>query len=359
MMSTIHRYIYKDLARYLLMVLAVVAVLYLVVDFFEKADRFVKAGLGAGRTLAFFSYNLPFVMGQIAPVGFLLAVLITFGLMGRNNEIVALKSGGVSVFYLMRPVLWLGICMSVGLFLFKDAVVPVTLSQANRIWVQEVKKKQLDRLRTQNIWLKERGRILHVSHYKPRQQTIHGVTINDLDRDFRLVRRLDADRGTFTETGWELSDVLDQQMGKGGGDPLVRYHERLHVDIDLDPDDFKHVVRSNDEMSFRTLQADIAAIEADGFDARIQKVDLHAKVSFPLICLILALVGGGISLRGNRGEGIFAGILVAIGIAFCYWFCHSICLSLGYGGVLPPLAAAWATNIVFFCVGLFVLMRVE
>jgi lipopolysaccharide export system permease protein len=88
-------------------------------------------------------------------------------------------------------------------------------------------------------------------------------------------------------------------------------------------------------------------------------VDLHAKISFPLVCLILALVGGGLSLRSNRGEGIFAGILIAIGIAFCYWFSHSVCLSLGYGGVLPPLAAAWTTNLVFLCVGLFVSMQVE
>jgi lipopolysaccharide export system permease protein len=359
MMTTIHRYIYKEMGRYLAMVLALVAVLYLVVDFFEKADQFVKAGLGTGRTLAFFGYNLPFVMAQIAPVGFLLAVLIVFGLMGKNNEIVALKSGGVSAFYLMRPVLWVGLCMSVGLFLFKDAVVPVTLSQANRIWVQEVKKKQLDRLRTKNIWLKEKGRIIHVSFYKPRQQTIHGVTINDLDASFQLVRRLDADRGRFSAKGWVLFDVLEQRMDSENGEPEVRFYEELRSDIQLVPDDFKQAVRSTDEMSFRTLMSDIEAIEADGFDAQTQKVDLHAKVSFPLICMILALVGGGISLKGNRGEGVFAGILIAIGIAFCYWFSHSFCLSLGYGGVLPPLAAAWATNCVFLCVGLFVLLQVE
>lgn len=359
MMSTIHRYIYKEMGRYLVMVLASVAVLYLVVDFFEKADRFVKAGLGMDRALAFFVYNLPFVMGQIVPLGFLLAVLITFGLMGKNNEIVALKSGGVSAFYLMRPVLWTGFFLSVGLFLFKDAVVPVTLSQANRIWVIEVKKKKLDRLRTKNIWLKERGRIIHVSLYNPRKKTIHGVTVNDLDENFRLVRRLDAEKGRFTEDGWLLLNVLEQRLAKASGEPVVHFHERFKADIQAVPEDFKQVVRGNDEMSFRTLMDDIVAIEADGFDARSQKVDLHAKISFPLICLILALVGGGISLRGNRGEGIFAGILIAIGIAFCYWFCHSICLSLGYGGVLPPLAAAWATNLVFLCVGLFVLMRVE
>lgn len=358
-MSTIHRYIYKELARYLVMVLTSVAALYLVVDFFEKADRFVKAGLGMERALAFFACNLPFILGQIAPVGFLLAVLITFGLMGKNNEIVALKSGGVSAFYLMRPVLWIGLFMSVGLFLFKDAVVPVTLGHANRIWVQEVKKKRLDRLRTQNIWLKERGRIIHVSHYNPRRKTIYGVTVNDLDHNFRLVRRLDAEMGRFTAVGWQLMDVLEQESSGENGDPVVRFHKTFRADLQLQPDDFKQVVRSNDEMSFRTLLDDIDAIEADGFDARSQWVDLHAKISFPIICLILALIGGGISLRDNRGEGVFTGILIAIGIAFCYWFSHGVCLSLGYGGILPPLAAAWATNLVFLCVGLFVVLQVE
>jgi lipopolysaccharide export system permease protein len=358
-MSTIHRYIYKELSRYLVMVLTCVAALYLVVDFFEKADRFVKAGLGMDRALAFFACYLPFIIGQIAPLGFLLAVLITFGLMGRNNEIVALKSSGISAFYLMRPVLWVGLFMSVGLFLFKDAVVPVTLSHANRIWVQEVKKKRLDRLRTKNIWLKEKDRIIHVSHYNPRQKIIYGVTVNVLDDHFRLVRRLDAEMGRFTAVGWQLMDVLEQEPSGENGEPVVRFHETYKADIELRPDDFKQAVRSNDEMSFRTLMDDIDAIEADGFDARSQRVDLYAKISFPMICLILALIGGGISLRSHRGEGVFTGILVAIGIAFGYWFSHSVCLSLGYGGILPPLVAAWATNLVFLCIGLFLVMQVE
>ncbi len=82
--------------------------IYLSVDFFENVDKFINAGLPVSRILLFFQLKLPLIAAQITPVGILLAVLITFGLMNKNNEIIALKSGGMSVYHFLRPILFLG-----------------------------------------------------------------------------------------------------------------------------------------------------------------------------------------------------------------------------------------------------------
>ena len=77
--------------------------------------------------------------------------------------------------------------------------------------------------------------------------------------------------------------------------------------------------------------------------------------------MIMALLGAGFGLkRKSRGtQGISIGIVYGIGISFVYWIVYNFCLSLGYGGILPPIIAAWIANLIFIGIGVVVLMNVE
>src|SRR3989339_1358889 len=123
-MTIIHKYIIREVLKYLAIVLIMVVGIYIVVDFFEKIDDFLEAGLPFSKALIFFAYKTPFIIAQITPVGLLLAVLIVFGLMNKNNEIIALKSAGVSVYHLLKPMIALGLLMSFFMFFLSEAIVP-------------------------------------------------------------------------------------------------------------------------------------------------------------------------------------------------------------------------------------------
>jgi lipopolysaccharide export system permease protein len=76
-------------------------------------------------------------------------------------------------------------------------------------------------------------------------------------------------------------------------------------------------------------------------------VDLHAKIAFPFVCLIMGAVGVGIAAGRRTGASLPAAVTIGIGAAFLYWILHSFCISLGRGEILPPAVAAWAANFVF------------
>ena len=92
-MSIIDRYLFKEIFKHFFIVLAAAVGIYLVIDFFENIDKFMDAGLPVSRMIEFLQLKIPLIMVQITPVGILIAVLITFGLMNKNNEIIALKCG--------------------------------------------------------------------------------------------------------------------------------------------------------------------------------------------------------------------------------------------------------------------------
>ncbi|MCP4695105.1 MAG: LPS export ABC transporter permease LptG, partial [Desulfobacterales bacterium] len=288
----------------------------------------------------------------------LLAVLIVLGVMNRNNEIVALRSGGISVFFLLRPIVALGCVVGVCLFFLSEVIVPITVAKANRIWTQEVRKKTVITSKRKNIWARGKRAIYHIKYYEPDKRTVHGVTLNYFDQNFNLVRRVDARTGVYKEGRWFFQEIMAQQRTPRG-EYRTTLLESGSERLDLTPEDLQEGVKKSEEMSFTDLLDYIREVEAEGYDARRYRVDLHKKIAFPFICVIMSALGTSIAIRRKSKENISVSVAAGLVIIFSYWALFSFCISLGHGDMLPPLIAAWAVNLIFACIAAFTLLNVD
>jgi lipopolysaccharide export system permease protein len=358
-MTVLTRYLVREIIRHLCIVLGLVIVIYLAVDFFEKFDNFLEAGVPATRAFLYFLFKIPLIVSYMCPISLLLAVLITFGLMSKRNELIALKSSGVSIFHLFKPVAALGILGTLFLCLLSEVVVPASMPHANHIWLQDVKGGGALKTR-ENIWIKGDRSFFKADQYDPEGQVIFGLTVYDFDEQFRLTRRLDAKLGEYKSgSQWVLQDLMTQEFDPATGLPEVVSSNRETVDIELAPDNLEQVSKETEEMSSKAIQAVIGKIEAEGYDATRYRVDLQYKMAFPVVCLIMCLIGTAIAVRSKLKEGLPLIVSYGIGIAFLYYIVLSFCVSIGYGGVIPPVAAAWSAHIIFLCAGAFLLMNSE
>ncbi len=357
-MPIIYRYITREILRTFAVVLAVVVGIYLTVDFFEKIDDFINVGLSVSRIAIFFLHKLPFIIAQIMPVGILISVIVSLGLMNKRNELTALKGSGMSPVYLLKPLIGLGLVSGFLLFFLSEAVVPLTVGKANEIWLQEVKKKNVTQTREKNIWLKGNRRINHIAVYHPEGRSLFGLTVYEFDDSFRIIRRLDAKKALFETNCWLLEDVMLQHWTSDGNFEVV-WHDQMPQALDFSPDDLRHVVKRSEEMGYQELREYIEKVEAEGYDAAIYRVDLHAKAAFPVVCLVVCLIGSGLALKREFKEHLSAAVICGIATAFLYWVLHSFSLSLGYAQMLPPLAAAWLANFVFLCAAVVNLLRTD
>ena len=102
-MSILFRYISREILKQFAVIATVVVVVYIAIDFFEKIEEVLKSGLPLSKFVFFFLLKIPLVLVQITPVASLVATLIVFGLMKRNNETTALKSCGLGMGFLLKP----------------------------------------------------------------------------------------------------------------------------------------------------------------------------------------------------------------------------------------------------------------
>lgn len=355
-MTIINRYIIWEILKFIFILMVALLVIYVAVDFFENIEGFLEEKLPPARIAAFFLYKLPFVVAQMLPLCVLLALIIVFGIMSKNNEILAIKTGGVSHFRLFMPAMAVGVVFSVVLFLLAEILVPLTIVRANRILLEEVKKDKVFELRERNIWMKSNRQIIHIKFYKPQARSLHGITIYSFDEDFRLTRRLDAHQALYRDGRWVFFGVLTQDLNPAENSYQNQFHGRLVEPLDVVPEDFKTAVRAADEMGLFELLRFIEKVEAEGYDATTYRVDFHNKIAFPLVCIVMSVLGVGLGMRHSMKGKLPLAVSLGIGIAFLYWTVHSLFISLGYGEALPPMLAAWSTTLLSLFASAFVFL---
>jgi lipopolysaccharide export system permease protein len=86
---------------------------------------------------------------------------------------------------------------------------------------------------------------------------------------------------------------------------------------------------------------------------------MHAKLSFPLVSIIMAILGVPFAIRHGRSGGVAAGIFLAVVIAVIYWIVLAMGLALGHSGALSPILAAWGSHVLFGSAGVYMLSRVD
>jgi lipopolysaccharide export LptBFGC system permease protein LptF len=203
------------------------------------------------------------------------------------------------------------------------------------------------------------GDIYHYNYFDPRLRRFTGLWIYEFNADMtRLTRRTFAQSASFVkdatwqaEHGWtrEFDDTGKWRDFQPFEHTLKKFEPASLFTTESPDPDF---------MSYTQLRAYTERLRASGLDVVKQQVALWRKVSFPFVTLIMTLLAIPFAVTIGR-SGAMAGIGVAIGIAIIYWTTISVFAAMGSGGVMAPVLAAWAPNLLFGAGALYLLLTVR
>ena len=152
------------------------------------------------------------------------------------------------------------------------------------------------------------------------------------------------------------SNDLDLLTGRYG---ITFSHSMPEFSLQENWNSFQKLERRSDELSYSELMIYIEKIRSAGYDATRYVVELHAKLSYPFLSLVMVLIGIPFALKTARSGGVALNIGISILIAFADGVLFYVFLSFGKSGVLPPLVAAWTPTVLFSLAGVFTLMSVR
>jgi len=185
---------------------------------------------------------------------------------------------------------------------------------------------------------------------------MHDVSLQEFKSGV-LARRIDAAEANWERGRWVFSAGYVRKFE--GGHEDAEAFQRLAVDgLGERPDDFAKPGHKPEEMNYFELRSYVDKLRSSGARVENYLVDLHLKLAFPLICLIVVMIGGSMVTR-LRMQSAALGFGLAVVISFLYYGIMRAGQALGHNGALPPYVAAWSADVVFGSAGLWMMARAQ
>ncbi len=334
-----------------------------VYNFFELLSYIIRNKIPLIKVFTFLAFLTPKLIYDTLPFSVLVGVLVTFGVMTKNNEVTAFKAGGVSVRRLGLPVILLSAVLSAGLFAFDHYYIPQANLKQDAIR-NEIKGHPVQTyLRPDRKWIfnSANSRIYYYKLFDTAQDVMVGVSVYELDpATFQLRREISAERAQWKPSlnSWIFEDGVARDLRGTVETSYNAFRATTFAELQDPPSYFIKEVKQDKQMNYLELQHYIKDLQQSGFDTVQLRVQLYKKFSVPMFALIMAMISVPFGfLVGNRGA--MAGIGVGLVVAMSYWGVDKLFEQIGYVNHLPPAVAAWAPDALFALAGMYLLLRMR
>lgn len=348
-------YILRKFVFYFGVLLAVFVFLFEAFTFFELLDDIGRRNVPFLIVKDYFWYLTPYLGYNLAPLAGLVAVLVTLGIMSKNNEIVAIKASGMSLFRLAVPLLLAGLALAGTLMLLDDTYLPYANQRQDELHNQIKGRPPQTYTHPQRWIFGENSKIYNYDLFDQDQNIFGGLSVLELDPvNFHLRKRIFATRARWSEAQhvWVLENGWIREFSGGSVTKFESFTAAAPPELSEPPSYFNREVRQAFQMSLGELGNYIEGLHRAGFDVATLLVQWHKKLAYPLMAPVSMLLAIPFAfLVGTRGA--VGGVAVGVGIAVIYWAIATLLQAMGGVGQLPPFLAGWSPDFVFFFLGMY------
>jgi LPS export ABC transporter permease LptG/LPS export ABC transporter permease LptF len=353
-------YVLRDFSVYLTMIVAAFLTLLLVFTLFELLGDILRNQVSPLTVGEYLLNVMPYFLYNTTPLSMLLAVLVTFGLMQRSNEITAIKATGISLYRLVIPVLIVSTLVAGVLFLSDQIYLPYTNKRQDALRNRIKGKPAQTYLRPDRKWIfGQHSDIYYYQFFDPDRDVFGGVSVFQFDpHTFQITHRITADRAKWSESmgRWVYEQGWERSLSGSSIESYRKFDVATYPELAEAPAYFKKEIKQSSEMSYEELRHYIHDLEQSGFDVVRLRVQLQKKIAYPLITLVMAVLAIPFALSAGKRSAV-AGVATAIGIGVVYWTISGLFEAMGNLSQLPPAVAAWSPDLVFGFIGGYLILR--
>ena len=194
-------------------------------------------------------------------------------------------------------------------------------------------------------WMRGRQGILSAQMVDGPSRSLRGFQYIEVDTDFRPLRRIESREARLLSDGvWELAEGRERVFGET---PSVAAFSLRTYRFPDTMDGFIEGETPPEEMTYAQLSGYVEELRRKRYETKGYATDLHAKIAYPLLNILISMLAIPFALRSPRSGGVWRSIGLGLLVGFACWVVLSASLSLGRKGMLPALLAAWLPGVLF------------
>ena len=361
--SIINRYILKEFLAPFAVNVLFFTFIFLMAELIEITNWIVNYNINLATILWMIFYQMPFLLIFVIPISVMITVLLTFLRLSNENEILAIKTGGISIYALLAPV-------------FAFCFIGFGLTMVMSVYGQPRGRSALRELTRQivssniTIGLKERtfndsfsDVVIYVNEIDSKNKILLDVFIED-NRQPDRVNTVIAPRGEiFNDSQRAVSHLrlfngsIHQTNLKDKAAHSIQF-ERYDISLptNISPSKIDRNPKRPKEMNTGNLKRFVNSSNTDDDRYFRAQLELHRRFAIPFGCFALGLLAvplGVQSKSAKRSFGLFLGLLFYL----FYYLLMSVGKIYGETGAYPPAIGMWLPNFVMGGLGLYFLIR--
>lgn len=357
------RYVLRTFVRVLSIASLAGLTVYVVADLTENAEHMLRNDVPTDIVLDYYKLKSIAILYEISPIIVLVSTLICFGMLSRTNEITASKALGMSLYRLAVPVVFVSTLVAVGAGVLQFKVLTgseVRISELRDV----IRGNPLTPVgpRADRRWLygKTGGYLYNYSYFDEKHQEIHQLQVFKFDEDYQLTDRLLVQRARYLgeqwwefEGGWARSFDGAEELG------YRKIEETVKEQLPEPPEFFRGEKQRPNEMDYFSLRDHIQDLKRIGSgDTAPLEVELHNKIAYPFLSLVMAFVALPFAFRLGRAGALYGiGISIVLGIVLLAFL--AVFSAMGENAILPPIVAVWSPGLIFSILSLYLFLGIR
>jgi LPS export ABC transporter permease LptG len=368
-------YVVGQYLRVFFLALAGLLAVFYISTMIDTVDRIVRGSATTAMLLQYLYFQTPRYASLIIPMAALLATLVVVGSLTKNSELIVMRACGVSLYRSALPLLLFAALLSGVLYQLQERVLAASNRRADAIFhVMRGFAPETFGVLNRRWIVGSEGDIYHYEYFDPARNTFSRLTLFHPDPQswnlsgltyskavaLAAPLRLDDDHEVTWQgrQGWTRT-FTTAAARRSPNHNVVTYTPFDTTRLPLEPPSyFKTDEPDAERMTYEQLKDYIDQLRISGFHVVPYLVQLHRKIAFPFVTLIMTLLAVPFAVTIGRSGALY-GIGVGIVMAISYWTLLSVFGAVGAAGLIPAMLAAWAPNMLFASAAAYMILTVR
>jgi LPS export ABC transporter permease LptG/LPS export ABC transporter permease LptF len=342
--NILDRYVSRIYLRTAAISFAALLGIFYISTLIDRSEKVFKGQATGSMLVHLLALMTPQFVYYVIPLAALLSVLVTFGVLSRTSELSVMKACGISIYRVAAPLLLLSLAWSGALFALEQRIMALANRQADALdsTIRGRPPRTFNALSRQ--WLVGRdGAIYHYTYFDPQKQAVDRLVIyQPAPNAWQLASQTFVTRAVWSDGAWHGQNGWRQDFSATKAPWRAFTDQPLRLET---PDYFATEQPIAELMTVPQLKQHIDELSSSGFNVVPLSVDLQKKLAFPLVTVVMTLLAIPFGLTTGK-RGTLYGIGIGIVLALSYWTLSSAFAAIGKAGLLAPVMAGWAPNVI-------------
>ena len=357
----LHTYLLREIIPPFCVNLLVFCCIFLISRMLEVTKLIVNYQMNIFSVLKIVVHSIPAFLIFVLPMSVMMGVLLALLRLSSDNEIMAIKSGGIHIFRLFPPIFFFAIIGSLLTLFMSIYGEPASRLATKQLLIQLVQTNL-------NVGLKERtfndrfkGVMMYVNKIDPQTGMLKHIFVQD-HQDEKSVRAIIADSGKIisdNKTGrfqLQLNDGTINQVDQDQASVYSVHFDQYFFSLDIDQmvkNAQKDTQKSFKEMTLTELKQSLQHKDSEYV---LRLITYHKKFAIPFACIVLSLLAMPLGIATQTQRRSF-GVILGLIFFLVYYVLLSVSLGMAETSGLPPVLCIWTPNVLITLLAIYLLFR--